>query len=255
MPGSAACGAVSEAGSDWASEPVSGLSCRSNGDSNEDLSWVSPVSVASVCSNNGRVSPSTACGLRANAGMRSPRCEACGPLLKKCSMDSRQVWPLAPIFGTTVPLPVPALRNSAACFGSPMVADSPMRRGLTPAMRDNRSIRHRVCPPRSPRINACSSSITMKRRSPNSAGMAACRCKNIASSDSGVICRIPEGCFMSLRLWDCETSPCQCHTGISPCAHTSLSRSNWSLIRALSGAIYNAPTDAGGSSAMRVRIG
>lgn len=47
--------------------------------------------------------------------------------------------------------PVPRERNSPVRSGSPMVADRPMRRGLTPARRLRRSIRHRVCPPRSPR--------------------------------------------------------------------------------------------------------
>ena len=198
MPGSAISGAESVAGSGTAaaglesvavcrcvpSREAPGVCCRtlpsglaSNATDAPVLATApvpcAPAGSAGACSINGRPSPSTACGFAAYAGARSPLSEACGPALKKCSIDSRQVCPVDSIRGTTVLFPVPALRNSAACCGSPIVADRPMRRGLTPAIRESRSTRHRVCPPRSPRINACSSSMTMNRRSPNSALMAA----------------------------------------------------------------------------------
>ena len=102
-------------------------------------------------------------------------------------MLSRHLLPLASIFGMTVFLPVPRDRNSPVPSGSPMVADNPMRRGLTPAIRDSRSIKHSVYPPRSPRRRECTSSMTTKRRSPNNLAMAACLCRSSASKDSGVI--------------------------------------------------------------------
>ena len=57
----------------------------------------------------------------------------------------------------------------------------------------------------------------------------------MASSDSGVSCRMPEGFFMSFALWEAETSPCQCHTGMSASSHRSVRRKNWSLISAFVG--------------------
>ena len=58
------------------------------------------------------------------------------------------------------PRPVPDERKSPQRCGSPMVADSPMRRGFTPAMRARRSMRQSVWPPRSPRSSEWTSSIT-----------------------------------------------------------------------------------------------
>ena len=167
----------------------------------------------------------------------------------------RQVLPLASSLGIRVCRPVPAERNLPAVSGSPIVAERPMRRGLTPASAPRRSSRQRVCPPRSPRRRECSSSITTKRRSWKSFGIAAWRCSSSASRDSGVICRIPEGRFISRSLWLCATSPCQCQTGISASAQSSLRRWNWSLMSALSGAMYRQPTEAGGSSEKSVMIG
>ena len=51
----------------------------------------------------------------------------------------------------------------------------------------------------------------------------------------GVIWRMPEGCFSIFALWDWDTSPCQCQTGMSASSHSSFSRWNWSLMRAFSG--------------------
>ena len=153
-----------------------------------------------------------------------PRCTAWGPLTKKCSMERRQVRPCSLTCGMTQPRPVPRERISPVSSGSPMVADRPMRRGLTPAMRERRSMQHRVCPPRSPRRSECTSSITTKRRSLKSLATAECLCMSSASSDSGVICRMPEG-FLSMRaLWEALTSPCQCHTGMPASAHRSFRR-------------------------------
>ena len=116
-----------------------------------------------------------------------------------------------------------------------MVADRPMRRGLTPAMRQRRSMRQMVWPPRSPRSREWTSSMTMKRRSQKSLEMAACLRSSRASSDSGVICKMPLGFLSILALWEAETSPCQCHTGMFASAQRSLRRRNWSLMRALRG--------------------
>ena len=150
-------------------------------------------------------------------------------------MESRHRLPFAAISGTSVPRPVPAARRAPVSAGVPMVADSPMRRGCTPAIRERRSIRQSVCPPRSPRRRECTSSITTKCRSPKSFGIAACRCRRSASSDSGVICKMPDGCFISRALCVWPTSPCQCHTGIPAVAQSGVSRSNWSLMSAFNG--------------------
>ena len=75
------------------------------------------------------------------------------------------------------------------------------------------------------------------------------------SSDSGVICKIPRGFFSRRRFCDCGTSPCQRVTGMPASSHSWVSLPNWSLISALSGAIYSTPTDLGGSSSSRLRIG
>ena len=85
--------------------------------------------------------------------------------------------------------------------------------------------------------------------------MSACLCSNIASSDSGVICKIPDGCFKSLFLCDCATSPCQCQTGICASSHRSFRRINWSFISAFKGPMYIAPTVRGASSENSVSIG
>ena len=75
------------------------------------------------------------------------------------------------------------------------------------------------------------------------------------SSDSGVICRMPEGFLKSLRFFDCAASPCQRVTAMPCSSHSSFSRPNWSLIRALRGAIYSTPTVWDGSSSSSVRMG
>ena len=75
-------------------------------------------------------------------------------------MDKRHGRPDDLIWGMTVPRPVPAAKNAPTSSGSPTVAESPMRRGMTPAMRESRSIRHSVCPPRSARKSECTSSMT-----------------------------------------------------------------------------------------------
>ena len=102
--------------------------------------------------------------------------------------------------GMAVLRPVPADRNSPVFSGSPMVAESPIRRGLTCARRDRRSIRQRVCPPLSPLSRECTSSMTTQRRSPKRRGMAMCLCITMDSKDAGVICRIPEGFLINLSL-------------------------------------------------------
>ena len=43
------------------------------------------------------------------------------------------------------------------------------------------------------------------------------------SSDSGVICKMPEGLRSSLRFWDCAASPCQRVTWI-PASLTQLAQ-------------------------------
>ena len=149
------------------------------------------------------------------------------PRVKKCCIESlHRVSPFCCRRGITVGLPVPSARNCPTAWGSPTVAERPTRLGFTPASRDRRSTKQRVCPPRSPRRNAWISSITTKRRSPNRKGIAACRWSSMASSDSGVICSMPEGSLANLRFSDCDTSPCQCHTLMPVCLHTSSSRVN-----------------------------
>ena len=64
-----------------------------------------------------------------------------------------------------------------------------------------------------------------------------CRLIKSDSSDSGVICRIPEGFFRSFFFFDLAASPCQRVTGIPRSSHSSESLPNWSLISALSGAM------------------
>ena len=76
-----------------------------------------------------------------------------------------------------------------------------------------------------------------------------------ASRDSGVICRIPEGCFSSFCFREAAASPCQRVTAMPASSHSSFSRPNWSLISALSGAIYSTPTDSEGFSSSSVRMG
>ena len=121
---------------------------------------------------------------------------------EKCSIAKRQRTGGCSNCGTTAPRRELPQRKSAAFCGSPIVADKPMRRGSDPERRASRSIRHMVCPPRSPRIKECISSMTMKRRSPKSLGITECFLSSNASSDSGVIWRMPEGCSMSLRFLD-----------------------------------------------------
>ena len=75
------------------------------------------------------------------------------------------------------------------------------------------------------------------------------------SKDSGVICRMPRGFFRSFRFWDWATSPCHRVTGIPASSQSSVSRPNWSLIKAFRGAMYSTPTLRGGSSSKRVRMG
>ena len=82
-----------------------------------------------------------------------------------------------------------------------------------------------------------------------------CRLIMSDSSDSGVICRIPAGFFISFRFWDWGTSPCQRVTGIPSSSHSSFSLPNWSLISAFSGAMYSTPTLAEGFSSSSVRMG
>lgn len=53
--------------------------------------------------------------------------------------------------GTVVLRLEPAPKNLAADLVSPIVAESPTRRGSTPAIFDNLSIKQKVCPPRSDR--------------------------------------------------------------------------------------------------------
>ena len=117
--------------------------------------------------------------------------------------------------------PGPAPRNFAASRRLPIVADKPIRRVLTPASRLRRSIRQKVCPPRSLRKKEWSSSITTKRRPWKRWGMSICLLIIKDSSDSGVICKTPDGCFNIFRFCVAATSPCQRHTGISESASHS----------------------------------
>ena len=103
--------------------------------------------------------------------------------------------------GMSVLRPLPAPRKRPASSGLPIVADSPMRLGRQSASLHMRSIRQNVCMPRSPRSSEWTSSMTMKRRSPNSEGISICLLIISDSSDSGVICKMPEGLRSSLRFW------------------------------------------------------
>lgn len=58
---------------------------------------------------------------------------------------------------------------------------------------------------------------------------------NVASSDSGVISRIPRGFLLACVLIAEEMSLCQGCTGSSTVSHRSFNRRNWSLISARSG--------------------
>ena len=145
--------------------------------------------------------------------------------------------PLLSMTGIMVSLPVPDERNSPVACGSPMVAERPILLGFTPASLESLSIRQSVCPPRSARSRECTSSITMKRRSPNRRAISACLRSSMASKDSGVICRMPDGFFKSLFLCDWATSPCQCQTGMCASRHRSFRRMNWSFISAFKGPI------------------
>ena len=97
--------------------------------------------------------------------------------------------------------------------------------------------------------------MTTKRRSPKSDGICEWRCMSMASRLSGVICRMPEGCRISFFFCSCDTSPCQCQTSTPHSRQMSLSRTNWSLMRAFSGAIYRQPMEVGGCSCNSVMIG
>ena len=150
------------------------------------------------------------------------RCQICGSF---CTL------------GATVFLFEPAPKNSLASSRLPIVAESPILRGLTLASLDKRSIKQKVCPPRSLLRNECNSSTTIYFKPPKRCGISMCLLIMKLSSDSGVICKIPEGCLSSLRFCVWATSPCQRQTGISTSVHKSVKRSYWSLINALSGAI------------------
>ena len=178
-----------------------------------------------------------AAGGRVPGGELFPVPSAWGSVLKKCSIDRRQTSFPPSNRGMIVPRPLPAARNLPASSGFPMVADRPIRRGVHPASRQRRSIRQKVCPPRSARRREWISSITMKRRSRNRDGISICLLIIRDSRDSGVIWRIPAGFFMSFLLRDRGASPCQRVTGIAASSHSSSRRPNWSLIRALSGAM------------------
>ena len=180
---------------------------------------------------------------------------AWGPELKKCSMLSRQVSRPPSNLGMTVPRPLPAARNFPASSGLPMVADKPIRRGEQPARAHSRSMRQKVCRPRSPRKREWISSMTMNRRSPKREGISMCLLMSRLSRDSGVICKIPAGLRSSFRFWVWGASPCQRVTGMPASSHSSPSRPNWSLMRALRGAIYSTPTVAEGFSSSRLRMG
>ena len=162
---------------------------------------------------------------------------AWGSVLKKCSIESRQTSfpPSNP--GMTVGRPLPAARNRPAASGSPIVAERPTRRGLHPAVLQSRSIRQKVCIPRSPRRSEWISSMTINRRSLNSDGISICLLIISDSRDSGVICKIPAGFRSSFRFCDWGTSPCQRVTGIPASSQSSVSRPNWSLMSAFSGAM------------------
>ena len=142
-----------------------------------------------------------------------------------------------------------------ASSGSPTVADSPMRRngcGLSRASRSNWQMTWR---PRSDARRACASSMTTKRRSPKSRRKSIWRRISMASSDSGVICKMPRPRRKKRVFWDCDTSPCQLCTGMPLSSSRSSKRRNWSLMSAFKGPIYSAPTDWGGSSCSFVMMG
>ena len=93
-----------------------------------------------------------------------------------------------------------------------------------------------ICEPLSEPVRMCISSIMTKRRSPNILTMSFERFISMLSSDSGVICSMPDGSFNSFAFCDCATSPCQCVTFMPLSSSSSFMRSNWSFIRLLSGA-------------------
>ena len=98
-------------------------------------------------------------------------------------------------------LPSAAGGEETACrFGIPDGSGEADPSGAAPASLQSRSIRQKVCMPRSPRSREWISSMTINRRSPNRDGISMCLLIISDSRDSGVICRMPEGFFSSLRF-------------------------------------------------------
>ena len=114
-----------------------------------------------------------------------------------------------------VSIPVDADIHSHVPCTSEIVADSPIRLGLHPHLRSMVSRQHRSCNPLLEPENACTSSITMKRRLPKiSVNMSSWSTIRFCS-DSGVICNIPLAFFNELIFLLWPTSPCHSATGIS----------------------------------------
>ena len=101
------------------------------------------------------------------------------------------------------------LEPSRIWSGLPTVADRPTRWMSFLLDGASRSITDIRCAPRSVPASACTSSITMSRRSSKSRSTGERGETSITSSDSGVVIRISAGSSTNLRLARSATSPCQ----------------------------------------------
>ena len=131
---------------------------------------------------------------------------------------------------------------------APKGAERPILRGFTPVRALSRSSTQRSCSPLSSRMKECTSSMMTKRRSQNIFRQAPRLLVIRLSRDSGVICRMPSGCLISLSFLSTEASPCHLVTGILESKSICSRRLNWSLISAFRGEMYMAPTERAGFS-------
>ena len=147
-------------------------------------------------------------------------------------LGALEAWPISTAFTA----PASSGRSAVAHnLSSPSVADSPMRsirRCAACSMRDMSEV---SCRPRSVPMKACNSSMMMPSRAPNSRTASLPRRIRVASSDSGVISKIPSQSRRARVFADCETSPCHLWSDIWASAQRLSRRRCWSFMRALSG--------------------